>query len=208
MRDEAALGELTLEVLRVTNAGTADEKVTDLSFDRLSKLSKAKRADAVYDAAYAIDSLRQMKLGYNGGFWIGFTPAADIVDKTVTVEAITPKSPAEAAGLLAGDKIVKIGKDKVAKHSYKYFDSLLNRTNLVGEPLTLEVLRGEEKVKITIEPTYVSSSLGVSQEDLKKADAKYAAQAEAAANGEVPAPEVVEAAPPTEEMPAEPKKAE
>ncbi|MBQ8682142.1 MAG: PDZ domain-containing protein [Selenomonadales bacterium] len=171
--------ELSLELQRIANEGTADEKASVLSWDKIKKYPKKYRSEVEADAAYTLDCLRQLKISYNGGYWIGFTPAAQIENQSVLVEEVSDKSPAHKAGLQAGDAILSVNGEKVKKMSYVYFDSLLNRTNIEGEVLTLKVQRGEEKIDLVIEPTYVSSRLGVSDRDLASADAQYEARGEA-----------------------------
>jgi len=171
--------ELTLELQRVANVGTADEKVSVLSWEKVKKYPKEYRAEVEDAAAYTLDCLRQLKISYNGGYWIGFTPASQVENKRVLVEAVADKSPALTAGLQAGDAIIAVNGEKVKKMSYAYFDSLLNRTNINGDVLTLKVQRGEEKLDLVIEPTFLSSRLGVTERDLAHADAQYEARGEA-----------------------------
>ena len=171
--------ELTLELQRVANVGTADEKISVLSWEKVKKYPKQYRAEVEEEAAYTLECLRQLKISYNGGYWLGFTPAPQIENKQVLVEAVADKSPALTAGLQAGDAIIAINGEKVKKMSYAYFDSLLNRTNIGGEILTLKVLRGEEKLDLVIEPLFLSSRLGVTERDLADADARYEARGEA-----------------------------
>lgn len=172
--------ELSLELQRITGAGTPNEKVSVLSWDKKKKYPKQYRSEVEEEAAYTLECLRQIKLGFNGGYWIGFTPASAITDEHVLVEEVAENGPSNKAGLQAGDVIVAINGEKVEKMSYVYFDALLNRTNIEGTPLNLTVERGVEKRKITVEPVYVSSSLGVTERDIEAADAQYAARQEPA----------------------------
>lgn len=171
--------ELSLELQRIANAGTAEEKASVLSWEKLKKYPKEYRPEVEADAAYTLNCLRDLKISYNGGFRIGFTPASQIVDKQVLVEEVAENSPAHKAGLMAGDAIIALNGEKVKKMSYAYFDSLLNRTNINGDVLTMKILRGEEKIDLVIEPSFVSSSLGVTDRDLASADAQYEARGEA-----------------------------
>lgn len=171
--------ELSLELQRISNAGTADEKASVLSWEKIKKYPKQYRSEVEAEAAYTVNCLRDLKISYDGGFRIGFTPAMQIVEKQVLVEEVAENSPAHKAGLQAGDAIIAINGEKVKKMSYVYFDSLLNRTNISGEVLTMKVLRGTEKLDLVIEPSFVSSRLGVSDRDLASADAQYEARGEA-----------------------------
>ena len=171
--------ELSLELQRITNAGTADEKASVLSWEKIKKYPKQYRPEVEAEAAYTVNCLRDLKISYDGGFRIGFTPAEQIADNQVLVEEVAENSPAHKAGLQAGDAIIALNGEKVKKMSYVYFDSLLNRTNISGEFLTMKVLRGTEKLDLVIEPSFVSSRLGVSERDLASADAQYEARGEA-----------------------------
>ncbi len=171
--------ELSLELQRIANAGTAEEKASVLSWEKVKKYPKAYRSEVEAEAAYTVNCLRDLKISYNGGFRIGFTPAEQIVDKQVLVEEVAENSPAHTAGLMAGDAIIALNGEKIKKMSYVYFDSLLNRTNINGDVLTMTILRGEEKRDLVIEPSFVSSSLGVTERDLAAADAQYEARGEA-----------------------------
>lgn len=172
--------ELSLELQRITGEGTPNEKISVLSWEKQKKYPKQYRSEVEEEAAYTLECLRQIKLGFNGGYWIGFTPAADITDEHVLVEEVAENGPSNKAGLQAGDVIVAINGKKIEKMSYVYFDAMLNRTNIDGTPLKLTVERGMEKCKLTIEPVYVSSSLGVTERDIEAADAQYAARQEPA----------------------------
>lgn len=172
--------ELSLELQRITGEGTPNEKISVLSWEKQKKYPKQYRSEVEEEAAYTLECLRQIKLGFNGGYWIGFTPAADITDEHVLVEEVAENGPSNKAGLQAGDVIVAINGKKIEKMSYVYFDAMLNRTNIDGTPLKLTVERGMEKLKLTIEPVYVSSSLGVTERDIEAADAQYAARQEPA----------------------------
>lgn len=172
--------ELSLELQRITGEGTPSEKISVLSWEQQKKYPKQYRSEVEEEAAYTLECLRQIKLGFNGGYWIGFTPAADITDEHVLVEEVAENGPSNKAGLQAGDVIVAINGKKIEKMSYVYFDAMLNRTNIDGTPLQLTVERGMEKLKLTIEPVYVSSSLGVTDRDIEAADAQYANRQEPA----------------------------
>lgn len=172
--------ELSLELQRITDEGTPNEKVSVLSWDKQKKYPKQYRAEVEKEAAYTLECLRQLKLGFNGGYWIGFTPSDIITDDHVLVEEVAENGPSNKAGLQAGDLIVAINGKKIDKMSYIYFDAMLNRTNIEGEPLKLVVQRATEKIKLTIEPVYVASSLGVTERDIAAADAQYEARQEPA----------------------------
>lgn len=172
--------ELSLELQRITGEGTPNEKISVLSWDKQKKYPKQYRSEVEEEAAYTLECLRQIKLSFNGGYWIGFTPSPIITDDHVLVEEVAENGPSNKAGLQAGDLILSVNGKKIDKMSYVYFDAMLNRTNIEGEPLNLVVKRGGEKIKLTVEPIYVASSLGVTERDIEAADAQYEARQEPA----------------------------
>ena len=66
------------------------------------------------------------------------------------VGSVTPKLPAEAAGLMAGDTITAAGGQMIA--SPLRLSEIIQQNK--GNPLELEVVRNGEPTKITLRPTY------------------------------------------------------
>lgn len=73
---------------------------------------------------------------------VGYTDTA--------IEEVTVGSPAEAAGIMPGDEVVKINGSKVYFYGEVTFDTMYNK----GEPMDLVVKRNGENVKLTVVPEY------------------------------------------------------
>lgn len=91
------------------------------------------------------------------------------------VGQVMPDSPAQAAGLVAGDRITKINNDKVS--SFNDIPYLIS-TNL-GTPVTLLVLRGDKEMDVVITPREVEDDDGLGNKikrpliGIKSADITY-----------------------------------
>ncbi len=91
------------------------------------------------------------------------------------VGQIMPDSPAQVAGLRAGDRIVKINEDKVS--SFSDIPYLIS-TNL-GTPVTLHILRDNAMTDVILTPKEVESEDGLGNKvkhpliGIKSADIKY-----------------------------------
>lgn len=91
------------------------------------------------------------------------------------VGSVMPKSPALAAGLKAGDRILRVGDDEVDSFSdIPYFIS----TNL-GTPVTLQLLRGDKEMSVTLTPKAIEEDDGLGNKvkrpliGIKSAEIKY-----------------------------------
>jgi len=97
-------------------------------------------------------------------------PSADPI-----VGAVMPDSPAQAAGLVAGDRILQINEDKVS--SFNDIPYLIS-TNL-GTPVTLLVARADKEFTMTITPKEVEDDDGLGNKikhpliGIKSAEIKY-----------------------------------
>jgi carboxyl-terminal processing protease len=78
------------------------------------------------------------------GIHIAFDPASGHID----VLAALPRSPAERAGLMSGDKIVSVN-GKLYK-GMKTKDVVYDIRGKAGEPVTLSVLRGDKLIPFTV----------------------------------------------------------
>ena len=102
------------------------------------------------------------------------------------VGQILPDSPAQAAGLKPGDRVLKINEDTVS--SFSDIPYLIS-TNL-GTPVTLSVLRGDKTLSVTLTPKETEDDDGLGNKikhpliGIKSADIKYADAGLAKALGE------------------------
>jgi putative serine protease PepD len=69
------------------------------------------------------------------------------VDAGVLVDSVAPDSPAESAGLQAGDIIVGIGGDRIATMEDMF---LAIRSHQIGDDVTVDVVRGEETLELDV----------------------------------------------------------
>jgi putative serine protease PepD len=69
------------------------------------------------------------------------------VDAGVLVDSVLPDSPAESAGLQAGDIIVGIGGDRIATMEDMF---LAIRSHQIGDDVTVDVVRGEETLELDV----------------------------------------------------------
>jgi putative serine protease PepD len=69
------------------------------------------------------------------------------VDAGVLVDSVAPDSPAESAGLQAGDIIVGIGDDRVASMEDMF---LAIRSHQIGDDVSVDVVRGEETLTLDV----------------------------------------------------------
>lgn len=81
-------------------------------------------------------------------FFGGVTRAPDYQRVPATVSAVVPGSPAQAAGVLANDTIVRVG--DTATPSWNSLLTAMGASQ--GRPQTLEVLRGGRPVRLTVTP--------------------------------------------------------
>src|SRR5205823_3054618 len=89
--------------------------------------------------------------------FLGILPLRDDPDVGVEVRYVFPKSPAEAAGLKAGDRVLKVGQGKNPLQAFSGRDQLAALLGSVtpGTQLTLEVQRKGQK-----EPAKLTVKLG------------------------------------------------
>ena len=81
------------------------------------------------------------------GAWLGSVPDFTPVERGVKLSGVTPGSPAEAAGIRAGDVLVGIGPREVADLQ-GMTDAL--RAHKPGESVEVRVLRGAERLSLKV----------------------------------------------------------
>lgn len=85
--------------------------------------------------------------GQGYGAWLGSVPDFTPVDRGVKLSGVTPGSPADAAGIKAGDVVVGIGTHEVADLQ-AMTDAL--RVHKPGEVVDVLVLRGDERLALRV----------------------------------------------------------
>ncbi|MCZ7649180.1 MAG: PDZ domain-containing protein [Planctomycetota bacterium] len=104
---------------------------------------------ATGDAKVAYASAAELTTTHIKRPYLGTRPEYQGDGTGVMLKGITPGSPAEHAGLKAGDKLVKLGATelKSAEELLKAIDALK-----AGEKTTVEILRGGERISLEIVP--------------------------------------------------------
>ncbi|MCF6364940.1 MAG: S41 family peptidase [Bacteroidales bacterium] len=82
------------------------------------------------------EELEELNRGLVGSF-VGVGITYDIIKDTVLVLSVTPDGPSEKAGLLPGDRIIKVGKEEIAN-------------NEIDDSKLKDLLAGEEGTKVTV----------------------------------------------------------
>ncbi len=104
---------------------------------------------AYYDSEALNSRLEQLEGKYKG---IGVTATYNEKDGYITVSSVTDGSPAQKAGILAGDKITHVGSDgdrvSVADVGYEKAVSLIRGEQ--GTYITLTLVRGDESFDLSV----------------------------------------------------------
>ena len=131
------------------------------TWDKINAPSAARLVDVVGDAAQQLASAQERPtfvtvmedkplsgVGGSGyGPYFGSIPDFGQVENGVKFSDVKPASPAEKAGLKAGDILVQFG-DKPIKNLYDFTDAL--RRSKVGDIVEVTVLRDGKPVKATV----------------------------------------------------------
>ena len=89
----------------------------------------------------------RMSMGTGNGTWFGSVPDMSTADVPgVKLAGVTPGSPADKAGVQAGDIIVEFGGTPV-KDIYEYTDAI--GAHKPGDVVTVVVLRGDRRLALT-----------------------------------------------------------
>lgn len=99
--------------------------------------------------------------------WIGVVLGEDQGAGGVPVAGLTPGGPARRAGLERGDLIVSFNGQTLGNEGAHELRELLKETE-PGETITLEVIRGDERLELDVEPGAPGMHLGIDLEDLKQ----------------------------------------
>jgi serine protease Do len=131
-----------LDLRRVLDAKRPGDRV-QLSFERDGKVL---RADAVLDTlGQAPTAPAPAPTPARASGFLGVYLRADAAATSATVDRVAPGSPAEAAGLRAGDVIVGVDGRAIAGAT-PFADAVRGRA--AGDAVRLEVLRGKQRVAV------------------------------------------------------------
>ncbi len=130
------------------------------TWDKINSTSAAHLVDVVADAGLQLASAQERPAfvavvedkplaGAGGGYgpYFGSIPDFGQVENGVKFSDVKPASPAEKAGLKAGDILVQFG-DKPIKNLYDFTDAL--RRSKVGDLVDVTVLRDGKPVKASV----------------------------------------------------------
>ncbi|MBI3237887.1 MAG: PDZ domain-containing protein, partial [Flavobacteriia bacterium] len=95
-----------------------------------------------YIRAEDLKSVNEVIQGKFGGVGIRFS----IIRDTLCVTNVVPHSPSERAGVLAGDRIIKIDKKSIAGKKVKSEDIMGLLKGDEGTPVTVLILRGKKQI--------------------------------------------------------------
>ena len=125
---------VSYEVQIISNAGALDETTQVASKETISTSPSPFREDLVLGYKMTKNTLRSMKAVFNGIYLYGFS--YELKHKQIWVTKIWPNLPASKAGLLAGDKIIKINE--------------IDLTTLEDDGILEMVMSGEAGAKISV----------------------------------------------------------
>ncbi|MDA0667469.1 MAG: M28 family peptidase [Planctomycetota bacterium] len=131
---------------KVTYAGMANLAVGLIAF--LEHLETAPRSDFAYLKPAASKDAGKGRRGMADGIWFGSMPDyGAMVERGMLINGTSAGSPAEKAGLLAGDIIVKVGPSDIGD-IYDFMDSLADFKN--GQTITVVVLRDGKPTDLSL----------------------------------------------------------
>jgi C-terminal processing protease CtpA/Prc len=94
--------------------------------------SSFEKSTPIYNDKNINQYIKHLKFAFNGGYLYGLTTDESVKDDTLLIKAVDPKSPCEAAGLIAGDKIYKINDIKVSDLSKEKIDDMFSGSNTIS----------------------------------------------------------------------------
>jgi len=125
-----------------------DEYIYNIDIDTLvDDMLHAFNAQDKYSAYYSLEEYLAMVAGSQGsakgiGVYVSGT------EDSFTVSYVMPGSPAEKAGVLAGDKVIAVGGVSVAEVGYNAAVNMVAGQN--GTPVTLKIVRDGAEMDITV----------------------------------------------------------
>ncbi|MCZ6697213.1 MAG: PDZ domain-containing protein [Acidobacteria bacterium] len=101
----------------------------------------------------AADCAAAMRETYRERGWSGIEDKVKNEDSTIAIRSVLPGSPADRAGLHAGDIVVSVNGVTLSKENEARLDAIFMRSFRIGKRLSIGFMRGEEvrTVRMTLE---------------------------------------------------------
>lgn len=115
----------------------------------------------------------ELQAHYKTRGWLGIEKSAN-EDGTFTVASVVAGSPAERAGLQAGDVIEAINGEKLTPENGAKVCALKAEKAKIGDPVTYGVRRGEERLSVTAELAKIPETVLAGLVEKHKAEHKEA----------------------------------
>lgn len=154
-----AVAALAVGALVITGGALAGEKCS-LSASKAAKDGKC---------------CSELQAAYKTRGWLGIEKELN-EDGTFTVAAVVPGSPAEKAGLEAGDVIEAIDGKKLTAENGARVCSLKAAKAKIGDKVTYDVRRGEERLSVTAELERIPGTVLAEMIEKHKAEHKEEAR--------------------------------
>ena len=112
--------------------------------------AQAGHARCTKDAADCAAAMREV---YQERGWSGIEDKVKNEDTTITIRSVLPGSPADRAGLHAGDVVVSVNGVTLSKTNEARVEAIFTKGFRIGKRLSIGFMRGEEVriVKLTLE---------------------------------------------------------
>jgi len=112
--------------------------------------TQAGHARCTKDAADCATAMRET---YQERGWSGIADKVKNEDSTITIGSVLPDSPADRAGLYAGDVVVSVNGVTLSKMNEARLDTIFMKGFRIGKRLSIGFKRGEEvrTISLTLE---------------------------------------------------------
>ena len=143
---------VSCELQIISNPGSVDEKIHVASIENIHAYPPPYKEDLEAGNKIATSSLRSIKATFNGIYLYGFNYV--LKQKEILILKVWPDKPAEKAGLLAGDRIIKINGLDLASLEDDVINGLL-QTGEANTTIHLTALRDGQEIELKITKQFV-----------------------------------------------------
>lgn len=140
---------LSYEIQIISNPGTNSERIHVASKENISGYFPAYRDDLKWYVQQTENTLRDIKAKYNGIYLYGITLSNKKAKNYIEVKNVLTGFPAYNAGILAGDKVVKINRKEIKKLDIDDIHTILELDD-EGAIVELTILRDNKEVRINL----------------------------------------------------------